>query len=140
MGIHRISTGTQYLDEVTHGGFPLGSVIMYSGGPGSPKFLSGLNFISIGLKNQENVLIVTTKYPIPKIMQIAEYYNINHINAIFIDAANWRIKRLDRSSKSPSNYEVNNITDLNSLLSLIIQACTENKKITRIFFDSPSSL
>ena len=140
MEVVRVPSGIKVLDESIQGGFPSGSVIAYLGEPGIGKTTSGLKFIQRGIQNKETTMIITTNTTIPDITLLAEETEINLAETSFVDAANWRIKRVNPKTKQYSAYEVPNLTDLNALLATIIQACKDLQDVNRIFFDSPTSL
>lgn len=49
----RVTTGIDELDRLIEGGFPIGTVILISGGPGTGKTLFGLNFLAKGAREKE---------------------------------------------------------------------------------------
>ena len=53
MSSDRITTGIKELDGMLEGGFPKGTVILVSGGPGTGKTLFGLNFLAEGSRQNE---------------------------------------------------------------------------------------
>ncbi|MDI6807071.1 MAG: ATPase domain-containing protein, partial [Candidatus Aenigmarchaeota archaeon] len=53
MVVERTSTGIPGLDKLIEGGYPKGSVVLVSGGPGTGKTLLGLQFIYQGAKANE---------------------------------------------------------------------------------------
>ncbi|MHA2248719.1 MAG: RAD55 family ATPase [Candidatus Kariarchaeaceae archaeon] len=136
----RVSSGSIKIDEHIQSGFPLGSVIAYLSRPGIGKTTSGLIFIDNGIKHGENSLIITTRSTIPHLRSLSRQTKLNIDEAIFVDAANWRIKRINPKIKRESQYEVTNLTDLNALLATIVQACKDKSNIKRILFDTPTSL
>ena len=139
VAISRHSSGEKQLNDVIEGGFPRGSVIAYVGNSGTNKRISGMRFIHEGYLANSGTLIVTTTLLVSKYHDLAKRVGVDVTKSIFIDAANWKVQRIDRSQISPSPYHVSNLTDLNALLAIIVQACTDNE-VDRILFDSPSSL
>jgi circadian clock protein KaiC len=60
MPVERVKTGISGLDVMLHGGFPKGSTILVSGGPGSGKTLLSLQFLVEGAsKFKENGVFIT---------------------------------------------------------------------------------
>lgn len=55
----RASTGVTGLDEMLHGGLPVGTATMVAGGAGTGKTLLGLHFITAGIAKDEPGVIVT---------------------------------------------------------------------------------
>ncbi|RLJ08224.1 MAG: hypothetical protein DRP12_00935 [Candidatus Aenigmatarchaeota archaeon] len=55
----RITTGIKGLDQLIQNGFPLHTVILLSGGPGTGKTLIGLNFLLEGAKKGEKCCFVS---------------------------------------------------------------------------------
>lgn len=53
MSSNRITTGIKELDTLLEGGFPKGTVILVSGGPGTGKTLFGLSFLARGSQEKE---------------------------------------------------------------------------------------
>lgn len=139
MDIPRISSGIDNLDNCLEGGYPLGMTILYTGYLGTGKTCAGIKFLDKSIDS--NSVFITTSLPIDQIKILANSLDKNLQNTIFIDGVNWRLKRVNPTKfKSESKYELNNLNDLNSLLSLIIQVCKENSPVNKIFFDTPSSL
>lgn len=136
----RLSTGYQDVDESIEGGIPQGAVVAYSGVGVLDKQEAGLKFISSGVKQNELCLIITTKYSPNQYKKLAEKKGIDLEPVIFLDAVSWRMKRVNPKLRSQSEYEINNLSDLNALLSTVMKICNEKELITRIFFDTPSSL
>ncbi|OLS28574.1 MAG: Circadian clock protein kinase KaiC [Candidatus Heimdallarchaeota archaeon LC_2] len=140
MQINRVSSGIPSIDHITDGGFPTGSVISYFGETGSGKTFASLKFLQVGLKNKDTTLMITAHHNIPSLKTLGKLINLDLEPITWVDAANWRTKRIDRTSASYSKYEVSDLTDLNALLAMIIQAYKDNTDITRIVFDSLSNL
>jgi KaiC/GvpD/RAD55 family RecA-like ATPase len=140
MQISRLPSGIPSIDLLTDGGFPLGSVILYHGDTGAGKTFASLKFLQTGLQNSEANLLITSHLNMSSLELIAQLMGMSIADIICIDAANWRTKRIDRTSKSYSKYEVADLTDLNALLAMIIQVYRDNPGITRIVFDSLSNL
>jgi len=57
----RVSTGVSGFDELVEGGFPLGSVVLLTGGPGTGKTTFCSQFLWEGLQNGEKCLYITTE-------------------------------------------------------------------------------
>jgi KaiC/GvpD/RAD55 family RecA-like ATPase len=136
----RLSTGYKDVDRLIEGGVPQGAVVAYSGVGVLDKQEAGLNFISSGLKQNELCLIITTKYTPDQYKKLAETRGIDLGSVVFLDAVSWRMKRVNPKLKSQSEYEINNLSDLNALLSSVMKICNEKEDINRVFFDTPSSL
>lgn len=141
MDITRLETGYDVLDTVCNGGIPKSAVVAYLGHSEPIKQKAGLNFISQGLKNNENCLIINTNLTIEQISSIGKQYGYNIDNALFLDAAGWRVRRVKPKYHSPSSYQVDNLTDLNALLATTIQINKDlNGGLNRIYFETPSNL
>lgn len=63
MSIQRVSTGVSGLDEMLGGGYPRGSVILISGGPGSGKTINSLQYTMAAIKRGEPVVYVNLEEP-----------------------------------------------------------------------------
>lgn len=63
MSVQRVSTGVTGLDEMLGGGYPLGSVILISGGPGSGKTINSLQYTAAAIKRNEPVVYVNLEEP-----------------------------------------------------------------------------
>ena len=59
--MERVETGIEGLDKLVEGGFPEGSVVLISGGPGSGKTTFSSQYIWEGLKKGETCVYVTTE-------------------------------------------------------------------------------
>lgn len=140
MQIIRVPSGIQSIDHISDGGFPRGSVISYYGETGSGKTFASLKYILQGQKNNDSTLMITAHHNIPSLKKLAKLIDLDLTTITCVDAANWRTKRIDRTSPSHSKYEVSDLTDLNALLAMIIQAYKDNTEINRIVFDSLSNL
>jgi KaiC/GvpD/RAD55 family RecA-like ATPase len=140
MQIDRLPSGIPSIDLLTDGGFPIGSVVLYYGDTGSGKTFASLKFLQRGLQASDSNLMITSHLNLSSLEQIGALMDLDISKITCIDAANWRTKRIDRSSKSYTKYEVADLTDLNALLAMIIQVYKDNPKITRIVFDSLSNL
>ncbi len=86
--IERVKSGIRGLDELIQGGFPKGSTILVSGGPGTGKTIFSLQFLVQGAAkyNEPGVYISLEEDP----ERIIEYTSV-----VF----NWPIKRLIKKEK-----------------------------------------
>lgn len=140
MDIPRVSSGFESIDSTVEGGYPAGSVVCILGNSDVPKEYIGLKFIDAGMTKITKSIFVSTVYTIPQIQSLAAKYAINLDQTIFVDAAQWRIKRVQPKIESQTKYSVQNLTDLNAILATIMQAVNDHNDVDAIFFHSPSSL
>ena len=131
----RVSSGIPAIDSVIDGGFPKGSVISYFGKATLHRKYCMLKFLA----QEGNSLYINTKNTVDIILKEAEKHNIFLSSTYFLDGVHWRNKRVNPKLNTPAMFEVNNLTDLNALLAKIMDAC-KTQQITRIVFDSPSSI
>ncbi len=59
----RLSTGVQGLDDMLGGGYPKGSIVLISGGPGSGKTINGLQYTAAAVERGEPVVYVNLEEP-----------------------------------------------------------------------------
>lgn len=72
----RLSTGTKGLDRFVDGGFPVGSVNLVTGGPGSGKTTMCSQFIKQGMESDEKCLYITTGQRPSDVRQDAKEFGI----------------------------------------------------------------
>lgn len=58
--MHRVSCGLEGLDSALSGGFPKGSVVLLTGGPGSGKTTLCSHFVEEGLRKDQKALFIST--------------------------------------------------------------------------------
>jgi len=136
--VQRIPSGNDQLDEVLEGGFPHPSIIGLLG-PHQKSREFGMKFLQKGVDVNEKGLFITTKDDIQTIDLIAQQYGIDPSSLIFLDAVHWRTKRFNPSLETRAEFTVSNLTDLNALLTRIIDVDSKHK-ISRIYLDTFSSL
>jgi len=139
MPIVRRSSGIYELDKRLQGGYPKGSIVSLFGRTGLLKKYVALSFLKKGMDAGDKCLYITTRDSIDTIHHHADQFDLELHPIVFLDAVNWRIKRVNPKLETSAQYEVTNLTDLNALLAKIMEACN-NTSITRILFDSPTSL
>lgn len=76
MVLERTPTGIKGLDKMLNGGFPKGSTILVSGGPGSFKTILSLQFLVNGVsKFGENGVFITFEEEANKMIERTSYFN-----------------------------------------------------------------
>ncbi|MCY3413798.1 MAG: hypothetical protein INQ03_19295 [Candidatus Heimdallarchaeota archaeon] len=86
--------------------------------------------------NPKKTLIINTKES-----PLFDLINKTSESVIIVDAVSWRYKRINPSLEVPTSvYTVNNLSDLNNLLSKITQAVKNHEDIQRVVLDSASNL
>lgn len=74
--MERLSTGTDGLDQFIDGGFPVGSVNLVTGGPGSGKTTMCSQFVREGMESDEKCLYITTGQRPSDVRQDAKEFGI----------------------------------------------------------------
>jgi KaiC/GvpD/RAD55 family RecA-like ATPase len=117
----RVSTGIPGFDELVEGGFPLGSVILLTGGPGTGKTTFCSQFLWEGIRNGEKCLYITTEELPDEIKDDASQFGFE----------------LDESR---DNFDMINMepSDATSYLPQNIRNACEEKDYDRIVLDSIS--
>lgn len=80
-----ISTGIIGLDEILKGGLIPERFYLVRGGPGTGKTTLGLHFLTGGLSNKEDCLLVTMTEPIKKIKEDGKKFGFDIDNINFVD-------------------------------------------------------
>lgn len=88
--MNRIKTGALGLDELIEDGFPEGSNILVTGGPGTGKSILGLQYIVYGALNGEPGVYLTVEENKDKILSQANQFG-------------WNIEKLEREKKMVVN-------------------------------------
>lgn len=136
MKVDWIKSGIPFIDN-QYRGYPKGSVIAYLCDLPSSRMLAIESFMK---ENTQKTLFITTKHHKSDFTNLTTG-EIDLEDIISIDAVSWRYNRIKPKNKQKiEDYSVNNLIDLNNLLSKIILACKENPNINRMVFDTPSSL
>ncbi|HCE56241.1 MAG TPA: recombinase RecA [Prolixibacteraceae bacterium] len=81
----KLSTGIVGLDEITNGGFVIGSTNLLRGGPGVGKTTIGIHFLLEGVKQNENSLFITLGEPTSNIKRNASQLGLNVEKITFLD-------------------------------------------------------
>ncbi|MFW6269597.1 MAG: ATPase domain-containing protein [Bacillota bacterium] len=131
-----LSTGIDGLDEVLKGGLIPGRFYLLRGGPGTGKTTLGLHFLSAGIKNSQQSLLVSMTEPVKKIIQNGEKFGFDLEQIDFIDlnpGAEFIGDNKDYDVFPASEIEQKPI--INKLIKTI-----KEKKPERIFFDGITQL
>lgn len=98
----RLKSGVEGLDELIEGGFPKGSNILITGGPGTGKSILGLQFIVYGALNGEPGIYLTVEESRDNVVSQAQQFG-------------WEIEKLEKEKKMMINtieeYEIGVILD-----------------------------
>lgn len=90
----RVSTGIPGLDELMEGGFPKGSIIIYSGPTGSGKTTAAIQFVYEGAHNGEKCLYISLEENKDNLMNLLNMISIEEElidkNLFIIDAGHIR--------------------------------------------------
>lgn len=141
MEIDRISTGIDTIDQLIDG-YPKDAVICYKGKRGSGKDQALKSFINSHMRDK-NILIISTQMNHEQYLRAGSADGLDLVNVPFIDAANWRNRRVNpgrTDGAQTKKDKISNLTDLNALLANIIETVKNNLKIDILIFDSISSL
>jgi KaiC/GvpD/RAD55 family RecA-like ATPase len=102
MAINRVSSGVEGLDELIEGGFPEGTNVLVTGGPGTGKSIVGLQFIVNGAQNREPGIYLTIEEGRGRIIAQAKQFG-------------WDLERLEKEKKIMLNnieeYDIDSILD-----------------------------
>ena len=124
--------GIKEIDELSNGNIT-GLVITLFG---NSKFVKQKLLTKIIENPSDHVLNISTMEEPDSIRKRFEHKSMH-----FIDGISWRSLRVDpKQERKHEKYALNNLADLNNILSKITQACKDNPEINRIVFDSPSSI
>jgi hypothetical protein len=136
MMVDWIKSGIPFIDN-QHKGLPKGKVIVYLCDLPSSRVLAIESFMK---ENTQKTLFITTKHHKNDFTNLTvDGFELDKI--VTLDAVSWRYDRIKpKNKKKAEDYSVSNLIDLNNLLSKIVLACKENPEISRMVFDSPSSL
>ena len=141
MEIDRISSGIDTIDQLIDG-YPKDTVICYKGKRGSGKDQALKSFINSHLA-EKNILIISTQMNNEQYLRAGLADGLDLVDVPFIDAANWRNRRVNPGKNDGAQIrkdKISNLTDLNALLANIIETVKNNVKIDILIFDSISSL
>lgn len=116
----RVPTGVEGFDELVEGGFPLGSVVLLTGGPGTGKTTFCSQFLWEGLQNGEKCLYITTEELPKEIKDDASQFGFDFD----------QFEEFDMMNMEPS--------DATSYLPQNIRSACEEKDYDRIVLDSIS--
>jgi hypothetical protein len=78
-GRPRLLTGVAGLDDILHGGLPLGHVYLIEGDPGSGKTTLGIQFLLAGIANKEPALYVTLAESREELQAVADSHDFRHL-------------------------------------------------------------
>jgi len=102
MATNRVSSGINGLDELIEGGFPEGTNVLVTGGPGTGKSIVGLQFIVSGALNGEPGIYLTVEEGRGRIVSQAKQFG-------------WDLERLEKEKKIMLNnideYDIDSILD-----------------------------
>lgn len=117
----RVSTGVPGFDELVDGGFPIGSVVLLTGGPGTGKTTFSSQFLWEGLQNGEKCLYITTEELPDEIKDDASQFGYEF-------------------DEFEDNFDMMNMepSDATSYLPQNIRSACEEKDYDRIVLDSIS--
>lgn len=117
----RVSTGVPGFDQLVDGGFPLGSVTLLTGGPGTGKTTFCSQFLWEGLQKGEKCLYITTEELPDEIKDDASQFGYNF-------------------DEFEENFDMMNMepSDATSYLPQNIRSACEEKDYDRIVLDSIS--
>jgi circadian clock protein KaiC len=73
----RVGTGIEGLDQLIQGGYPVGSVTLVAGTPGSGKTIVCFQYIYDGIKNGEKCLFLTSDERISNLMSQAKKFGFD---------------------------------------------------------------
>lgn len=123
--MERIRSGIDGLDELIGGGFPKGSFVVVTGGPGTGKTIMGLQFLANGIKHGEKGIFITVEEAPEEIINQASLFG-------------WNFKKLMREGK----LELVRLTSeqIFDEKSAIIKKLIEENHYSRIVIDSITSL
>ena len=117
----RVPTGIEGFDELVEGGFPLGSVVLLTGGPGTGKTTFCSQFLWEGLQKGEKCLYITTEELPDEIKDDASQFGFDF-------------------DEYGENFDMMNMepSDATSYLPQNIRSACEDKDYDRIVLDSIS--
>ncbi|MFB6204112.1 MAG: RAD55 family ATPase, partial [Candidatus Nanohaloarchaea archaeon] len=117
----RVTTGVPGFDELVDGGFPEGSVVLLTGGPGTGKTTFCSQFLWEGLQKGEKVLYITTEELPDEIKEDAAQFG-------------WDFEEF------PDNFDMKNMEPSDSTVYLPqnIREASDNDSYDRIVLDSIS--
>jgi circadian clock protein KaiC len=135
-GRPRLLTGVAGLDDILHGGLPLGHVYLMEGDPGSGKTTLGLQFLLAGIANKEPALYVTLAESREELQAVADSHDFD-ISKMEI----FEVQPPELDQKGSDQYtvfhpsEVELVDVMQSILTKL-----EQVKAGRIVFDSMSEI
>ncbi|MEM7826772.1 MAG: ATPase domain-containing protein [Candidatus Aenigmatarchaeota archaeon] len=125
MTIERIKSGIHGLDKLIEGGYPKGSVILVSGGPGTGKTIFALQYIYNGAKEGEAGLYITFEED-PKSLK----ESVKNLGMDFDEL---------EDKKKAAIIKLDQVSDLPDFLK-IVESNIKRLKAKRLVIDSLSSL
>jgi circadian clock protein KaiC len=129
-------TGVAGLDDILHGGLPLGHVYLIEGDPGSGKTTLGIQFLLAGIANKEPALYVTLAESREELQAVADSHDFD-ISKMEI----FEVQPPELDQKGSDQYtvfhpsEVELVDVMQSILTKL-----EQVKAGRIVFDSMSEI
>lgn len=95
--VERVNTGIPGFDELVQGGFPEGSVVLLTGGPGTGKTTFCSQFLWTGLQQGERCLYITTEELPDEIKQDASQFGWDFAQ---FEPEQYKIKNMEPSDKT----------------------------------------
>ena len=132
----RLLTGVAGLDDILHGGLPIGHVYLIEGDPGSGKTTLGIQFLLAGLLDHEPTLYVTLAESREELQAVADShsFDISNIEIFEVQPPELDQKGADQYTVfHPSEVELVDV--MQSILTKL-----EKTKAGRIVFDSMSEI
>lgn len=125
MDVDRVKTGIIGLDKLMLGGYPKGSVVLVSGGPGTGKSTFALQYIHSGAKNKEPGVYVSFEQEPKDIANTAKQFGMD-------------FEKLEKEG-NVIIIRIKNAKDISDVLGTIKKA-VESIKAKRLVIDSLSSI
>lgn len=132
----RLQTGIQGLDEILYGGFIERKTYLIYGDPGTGKSMIGYHYLEEGVKNNEDVLLITLGETKQNILENASSVGINLSSVSFLDLS--PEEHIYENAESYSLFSASEIETPDILKT--ISEKVEELKPDRILLDSISML
>ena len=134
--VPRTSTGVPGLDEILHGGLPVGRLYLIDGSPGVGKTTLALQFLLEGVKRGEPCLYVTLSETRDELEQVAESHGWSLDGISLIEAS--QIEGTVATGTRNTLFQVSEL-QLNALVDLLVGEF-ERLKPARMVLDSLSEM
>lgn len=105
LALKKVPTGIRGLDQITHGGFPMGRTALICGGPGTGKTLMGLEFLAQGALqfNEPGVCFAFEETAEELVVNVASLgYNLDELvksKKLFIDYIHVERKQIEETGE-----------------------------------------